>query len=196
MANRAHQGLEDDRLLRRPQSDAIAATVQRRRGAVGCGISAALFVCAFASPAQADTFKCMDANGRATYTNIKEETKGKNCRVVRREISVVPAIPATPKAAPSRADSEESSPAGFPRVDRATQKRRDDARRRILEDELSNEQEALAQAKAELARQESIRTGDERNYQRVLDRLQRYKDDVERHEKNVAALKKELDNVK
>jgi len=132
----------------------------------------------------------MDANGRATYTNIKEETRGKNCTVVMREISVVPAIqpPRSAKAGPT--------PKDFPKVDPATQKARDDGRRRILEDELSNEEKALAAAKAELTHQESIRTGDERNYQRVLDRLQKYKDEVERHEKNVTALKKELSGIK
>jgi len=153
------------------------------------GLAAAL-TCVPVLPAWGDTFKCMDANGRATYTNMKEETKGKNCTVVMREISVVPATPAARPAAAS------PSPAGFPKVDTATQKSRDDSRRRILEEELSGEEKALAEAKAELTRQESIRTGDERNYQRVLDRLQKYKDDVERHEKNVQALKKELSNVK
>lgn len=146
--------------------------------------------CAFASPAWGDTFKCIDANGRATYTNIKEETKDKNCTVVMREISVVPAIP------PARPAKAGPTPKDFPKVDSATQKARDDGRRRILEDELSNEEKALAKAKAELTHQESIRTGDERNYQRVLDRLQKYKDEIERHEKNVAALKKELGSLK
>lgn len=145
---------------------------------------------ALAAPAWGDTFKCMDANGRATYTNMKEETKGKNCSLVIREISVVPAIP------PARTAKAAPSPPGFPKVDPATQKTRDEGRRRILQDELSSEEKALLEARAELTRQESIRTGDERNYQRVLDRLQKYKDNVERHQKNVAALKKELENVK
>lgn len=158
------------------------------RSIIRClGLAVALSF-AHALPAHADTYKCIDANGRATYTNMKEQTKGKNCTVVMREISVVPAAPA------ARANRE--TPAGFPKVDTATQKSRDEARRRILEDELSDEEKALQQARAELAEQESIRTGDERNYQRVLDRLQKYKDAVERHEKNVAALKKELNNVK
>jgi hypothetical protein len=154
---------------------------------IECTALAAALALALAAPAWADTFKCIDANGRATYTNMKEEAKGKNCTVVMREISVVPAAP--PRAA-------SPSPSGFPKVDPATQKSRDGARRRILEEELSGEEKALAQAKAELTEQEGIRTGDEKNYQRVLDRLQKYKDEVERHEKNVEALKKELSNAK
>jgi len=153
---------------------------------LGCAAACAL---ALAAPAWGDTFKCVDANGRPTYTNMKEETKGKNCSVVMREISVVP-------AAPARSAKESPSPASFPKVDPATQKSRDGARRRILEEELSGEEKGLAQAKAELAEQEGIRSGDEKNYQRVLDRLQKYKDEVERHEKNVEALKKELSNAK
>jgi hypothetical protein len=145
---------------------------------------------ALSAPALGDTFKCLDANGRATYTNMKEETTGKNCTVVMREISVVPAIPAP------RPSTANPSPAGFPKVDAATQKSRDNARRRILEEELSGEEKALAQAKAELTEQEGIRTGDERNYQRVLDRLQKYKDEIERHQNNVEALRKELSNAK
>jgi hypothetical protein len=151
-------------------------------------VAALVFV--LAAPARGDTFKCIDANGRATYTNMKEETKGKNCSVVMREISVVPAVP------PARSAAANPSPAGFPKVDPATQKNRDGARRRILEEELSGEEKALAQAKTELTEQESVRTGGEKNYQRVLDRLQKYKDEVERHEKNVEALKKELSNAK
>ncbi len=153
------------------------------------GLAVAL-ASALAAPARGDTFKCIDANGRATYTNMKEEAKGKNCTVVMREISVVPAAP------PARGAATSPSPAGFPKVDAATQKNRDDARRRILEEELNGEEKALAQAKAELTEQEGIRTGDERNYQRVLDRLQKYKDEVERHQKNVEALRKELSNTK
>jgi len=41
-----------------------------------------------------------------------------------------------------------------------------------------------------------VRSGDEKNYQRVLDRVQPYKDAVERHERNVSALRKELANLK
>ena len=152
---------------------------------------AASLALGLSAPAWADTYKCLDANGRATYTNMKEEAKGKNCSLVMREISVVPAVQAPPRSAATN-----PSPAGFPKVDPATQKARDGERRRILEEELGAEEKALAQAKAELAEQESVRYGDEKNYQRVLDRLQKYKDEVERHQNNIGALKKELGNGK
>lgn len=151
---------------------------------------AALLGGAFSLPARGDTFKCRDANGHITYTNMKEETRGKNCTLVMREISVVPSNPRPPAAA------EDRSPAGFPRVDAATQKSRDVERRKILQDELSGEEKALAKAKEDLTQQESVRNGNERNYQKVLDRLQPYKDEVERHQKNIEALNKELGNTR
>ena len=64
----------------------------------------------------------------------------------------------------------------------------------ILQQELASEEANLAKAKEDLAEQEGVRTGDERNYARVLERLQPYKDRVETHEKNVEALKRELAN--
>jgi len=93
----------------------------------GCSGLAAALALALAAPAWGDTFKCIDANGRATYTNMKEEAKGKNCTVVMREISVVPATP-TPRKEASKEESG-ASPAGFPKVDQATQMNRDGARR-------------------------------------------------------------------
>ena len=160
---------------------------------IACSGMAATLTLAFAAPALGDMFKCVQANHPTYYTNNKEDTKGKNCTLVTREISVISSGQITP--AP-RAAAANPSPAGFPKVDPATQKNRDGARRRILEEELGGEEKALAQAKAELTEQEGIRTGDERNYQKVLDRLQKYKDEVERHQKNVEALTKELSNTK
>lgn len=140
--------------------------------------------------AQGTVWRCLE-DGRAHYTNIKKETEGKTCTVVSREVSVVSALPPSAAVAPASA-----RPANFPRVDRETQKARDDTRRRILEDELSAEERSLAEARAKLAEQEGVRNGDERNYQKVLDRLQPLKDTVERHERNVFALKKEISSLR
>jgi hypothetical protein len=130
-------------------------------------------------------WRCTEQDHRAHYTNIKKETEGKQCVVVTREVSVVSA------PAPQRAAATPTPP-NFPKVDKDTQKSRDDGRRRILEDELSTEEKGLSSAKAKLAEQEAVRNADEKNYQRVLDRLKPYQDAVERHERNVSALKREL----
>lgn len=133
--------------------------------------------------ASADIYKCQDGAGHVTYSNVPD----KACkRLLLDPVNTVPA----PKAAPR------SSPTGFPRVDEATQQRRDDGRRRILEQELTAEQQSLSEARQALAAQEAVRNGDERNYQRVLDRLQPFKDKVALHERNVEALNKELANLK
>lgn len=161
--------------------------------------AAAAFALAPASFAQGTVWRCTESDGRAHYTNIKKDTEGKACQVVTKEVSVVPggpagaALPASRSSAPQAATA---TPPNFPRVDRDTQRSRDDNRRRILEDELATEEKSLIDAKSKLTEQESVRLGDERNYQRVLDRLKPYQDTVERHERNVSALKRELANLK
>ncbi|MCX7154007.1 MAG: DUF4124 domain-containing protein, partial [Proteobacteria bacterium] len=89
-----------------------------------------------------------------------------------------------------------TTPANFPRVDSATQKSRDDGRRKILQNELGSEQQMLKLAQQKLAEQEQVRTGDERNFAKVAERLQPYKDKLDQHQKNVEALQKELANLK
>ncbi|MGH8681743.1 MAG: hypothetical protein ACREVP_09600, partial [Burkholderiales bacterium] len=96
---------------------------------------------------QGTVWKCVEADGRAHYTNIKKETDGKQCTVVTKEVSVI--------SPPPRPAAAEKAASGFPRVDRDTQKSRDDGRRRILEDELSAEEQGLIDAKARLAAQEA-----------------------------------------
>lgn len=133
-----------------------------------------------------EIYKCVEPNGRPLYTSDKRETLGKKCELVSREVNIVPAQKAAPRAA---------TPGSFPKesaADRASAKGR---QREILEKELATEEQLLAKARKQLAEQEAARTGDERNYARVLERLQPYKDSVETHEKNVAALRRELANL-
>jgi len=158
------------------------------------------------------TYKCVGESGRSTYTNVKEEMTGKKCTVVSREVSVVPAQepvsaparPAAKSASPAaKSGGSAASPAGSAtrdgtaqRVDPATQKTRDNDRRRILEEEMRTAERELETARKNLAAQEAVRSGDERNYQRVLDRLKPLQDEVRRSEDNVAALKREISNLR
>ena len=131
-----------------------------------------------------EIYKCYDENGRPLYTSDKRDTRGKKCELVSREVNVVPTPP-----------GRRISPGSFPKEsasDRANAKGR---QREILEKELVTEQQLLAKAQKDLTDQEAIRTGDERNYARVLERLQPYKDSVETHQKNIEALRRELTNL-
>lgn len=143
-------------------------------------------------------WNCKDAAGKTTLTDQKADTVGKDCRVVAEErVSVVPAPTptsvGTARAGPTNATTK--SPASFPREtpsDRAASKAK---QRDTIAKELSQEEAMLADARKKLADQEAIRTGDEKNYARVLERLKPYRDTVEVHEKNVEALKRELTNL-
>ena len=145
-------------------------------------------------------YECSDGDGGRQFTNIPPKPKSTNCRV----ISVGPTNTA-PSPAPAPAPGQkasgakappQASPANFPRVDRETQQSRDSQRRRILEQELTSEQKLLDQAKKDLAEQESVRLGSERNYQKMLDRLEPYQKKVKQHEDNIANLRKELSNLR
>lgn len=157
------------------------------------GIVIAALSLAVAGPAWADIYKCEDDAGHVTYTNQKPSSKG--CKMLSRDQPVT-TVPGSGSSSGSKAAAKQPTPSSFPRVDGNTQKQRDNDRRTILEKELATETQNLEAAKKELAAQEAVREGDEKNYQRVLDRLQPYKDKVALHERNIAALQKEIANLR
>ncbi len=140
----------------------------------------------YAQAAIETLWNCKDKDGRTILTNQQQDTVGKECRVVQQQrVTVVPS--ARPGAS--------KSPQNFPKESTADRLGAKDKQRQTLERELSQEEGMLADAKRKLAEQEQIRTGDEKNYARVLERLQPYKDAVEVHNKNIEALKRELVNL-
>ena len=140
----------------------------------------------YAQAAVETLWNCRDKDGRTILTNQQQDTVGKECRIVQQQrVTVVPAT----KAGASKAQ------ANFPKESASDRLNAKDRQRQTLERELQQEETMLADAKRKLAEQEQIRTGDEKNYARVLERLQPYKDAVEVHNKNIEALKRELVNL-
>lgn len=148
------------------------------------------------APAQADIFKCTDANGHVTYANMPLQ----NCKKLALDPITTQPLP-RPGGRPA-ASSPSSSPATFPRVDDAAQKSRDQDRKRLLEQEQASEQRELEAARKALSEQESQILPGERNVggginsARMLDRLQPYRDKVGQHERNLEALGKEMSNLR
>jgi hypothetical protein len=144
--------------------------------------------------AWAATCKYLDSEGRVIYSNTPNNPPKGATKV---KCFDDPA----PKGASPGSKNSDAKPANTeakakpPRVSEDTQKTRDDERRRILEQELTDETSQLAQAKEQLAAQEAIRNGNERNYQRFLERVQPYRDAVATHERNLEALKREIANL-
>lgn len=152
--------------------------------------------------AQSDVYLCLDERGRREYRNTGIT---KSCKKVELPgITMIPApapvpAPASVKKATSTQTASTkptSSPADFPRVDSGTQKARDSDRRQILLDEMKSEEQKLADLKKEYSNGEPERRGDERNYAKYQERVATMKEDIERTEKNIEALKRELGNLK
>jgi len=138
-----------------------------------------------AQVARAEMWKCVDPDGIVPprYTNVKSDAKG--CKSL--NLYPVNTAPAT---------RAQQKPANFPSVDSDTQKQRDAARRKILEQELAQEQQQLEDAKKQLAEQQDTRYGSEKNYARVEERLKPLEDQIKVHESNVESLRKEIANTR
>ena len=150
-------------------------------------LAAAFLLACLSLPVHADIWECTDDSGNRRFTNIKAESKG--CKLI--DVGPTNTMPAGKPQAASKA-----APKDFPKVDGDTQRQRDAERRKILDQEMANEQKLLDQARRELSEQESQRLGSERNYQRVLDRLEPYKKKVKLHEDNIASLRRELTSTR
>lgn len=127
------------------------------------------------------------------------EAQERGCRTIDgAPITIVPAQrprPAASAPAPGTAATPPAGGAPAPtglRIDPAEQRARDTDARRILEAELRKEEERLVALQREFNNGEPERRGDERNYQRYLDRVAEMRAAISRKESDIAAIKREL----
>ncbi len=121
-----------------------------------------------------------------------KEAKDRGCRTIEgAPITIV----SPPKRAPVQASSGPGRPEGGTKVDAKEQRARDSDARAIVEAELRREEEALAALQKEFNYGEPDRQGDERNYQRYLDRVEEMRSAIARKQADVAALRRELSKL-
>ena len=181
--------------------------------------------------AQSTIYKHVDDSGRVTYTN--KPMKG----AVAMDLEPLTTIPGTPMGAlqntPPAAPTPVKAVATLERVDRAekpaahaqptlasiepqVQKRRDNDRRKILEEELSREEQSLAEMRASITQEQqnptlvaAVRAMQQasepsalqlvemrNNIEKASGRIRGLQATVAEHEKNIEALKKELGALK
>lgn len=146
---------------------AAAATVSEKAKESGC-VNKPIVV-------SGTMYRCLTESGAFSYFNV-------------------PGAPiADPPDTASRRSVAVPSPPGFPKVDPATQKSRDEMRRKVLGDELASEEKLLVEARATYADGAPVALPEEKaNVEKYRERIAKLRQAVNVHEKNIEALKKEL----
>lgn len=123
-----------------------------------------------------------------------KEAQAKGCRTLEgAPITVVQGL--RPRSGNGSASSPTAARSPDQRVDPNDQRARDSDARRILESELRREEEKLAQMQKDYNKGEPERLGDERNYQKYLDRVAEMKAAIARKENDIAAIRRELSKL-
>ena len=123
------------------------------------------------------------------------EARARDCRPIEGvPVTVIQGRPRPPAAANGASAPGGAAPAraAGSRVEPDAQRSRDAEARRILEGELRREEERLETLRKEYNNGEPERRGDERNYQRYLDRVAQLKASIQRAEADTAAIRREL----
>jgi hypothetical protein len=176
--------------------------------------------------AQTTIYKHIDESGHVTYSN--KPMKGATVMELE-PITLIPGLPAsaapspksvatldrvdTPKSALAHATSASPTLAA---IEPQVQRRRDDDRRRILEDELQREEQSLGDVRGSLSQEQqnpvliaAVRAAQQatdptpsqmaemrNNVDKASGRIRGLQATVAEHEKNIEALKKELGALK
>ena len=176
--------------------------------------------------AQTTIYKYVDESGRVTYSN--KPMKGATVMELE-PITLIPGLPAsapapqktlatlervdTPKAQPIQVTS--SSPT-LASIEPQVQRKRDDDRRRILEEELQREEQSMSEVRDSLAQEQrnpvlvaAVRAAQQatdpspsqmmemrNSIDKASGRIRGLQATVAEHEKNIEALKKELGALK
>jgi hypothetical protein len=165
-----------------------------------CLAAAAAFLLPGRGAAQAPVvvYKCPGNPVLYTDALTPEQARARGCTTI--EGAPITIVQGNRRPPPPAASAAGSAPAAAPRpagerVDPGVQRARDSDARRILSEELAREEAQLAELRREYNNGQPERRGDERNYQRYLDRVAEMKAGITRKEADIAALKRELAKI-
>ncbi|MEO7493936.1 MAG: DUF4124 domain-containing protein [Massilia sp.] len=151
-----------------------------------------------ALPAHADgtIYKCVDENGRIEFTDVNK----RGCKPLDLPGAIAAPAPRRNAGASSSSSRPPAAPAvtpvDFPKVNTSQQRARDNDRREILEDELRNEEKKLAELRREFNNGALDGQGADKSSAKYQERVAHLRENVNRSEQNVAALKREIGNIK
>lgn len=154
-------------------------------------LSLALLLAATCAQAQGTRiFRCGN-----TYTNDAQQAQVQGCKAVEGgNVTVVEGTKVN-GAAPARVATASIASQPGQRIESQEQKARDADARLILEAELKKAEARQAELQKEWNSGEPERRGDERNYQKYLDRQAELKASIARNENDIAGLRRELSRV-
>jgi hypothetical protein len=156
--------------------------------------AALLLACSVAPALGADAadssvmYRCPGNDYKNTITAKEAEKLG--CKRI--EGAPVTVIQMTKPRASTAAVPAASGGTGGARVDPVAQRARDSDARRILEGELRSEEEKLAVMQKEFNNGQPERQGDEKNFQKYLDRVDQMRAAIARKQIDIAALQREI----
>jgi hypothetical protein len=180
----------------------LSSGMKRVKTMVLAILSLALPLAASAQGAGAPVYRCPGNPVLYTDALSAKEAKDKGCRTLEGAPITVIQGPA-PKAkvantalagsaAPAAGSGSAASRPAEARVDPADQKARDTDSKRILAAELRKEEERLAALQKEFNAGEPERRGDERNYQKYIERVAELKASIARKEGDIVSIKREI----
>lgn len=159
------------------------------------GIAGALLgaIAGNVAAANAEVYKCPGTPVLYTDQLSPQEARERGCKTIEgAPITIIQTrTPVAPKSSSAAAAGSSARPADT-RVDAQAQRQRDGDSRRILDSELRQEQTRLSEMQREYNNGQPERQGNERNYQKYLDRVAEMKNAIARKESDIAAIKREL----
>ncbi len=160
-------------------------------------LAAATLLCAAASSNAAESadasvmYRCPGNDYKNTISAKEAEKLG--CRKI--EGAPVTIMQMTKPRTGTAVPAATSGSGSGAKIDPIAQRARDSDARKILEDELKTEEERLAAMQKDYNNGQPERQGDEKNFQKYLDRTNEMKAGIVRKQSDIAALRRELQKL-